>query len=1082
LTNFENIQIKLHQFIKKYYVNQLIKGVLIFFALGLLYFIFTLFIEYFLWLKPIYRSILFWLFILVEVALVIIFIIIPIAKLIGLKDGISEVKAAKIIGNYFPEVNDKLLNMLQLSNINEHSELIQASIDQRSKRLQEIPFKKAIHFSKNKKYLKYAVLPITIIGLIFLTGNKNSFNQSFNRVINYKAAYQKPAPFHFYLLNGSLYVVEGNSLKIQLKIEGAFIPNEVSINFNNQSYYMIDKGLGKFEFTFAKLNNPIAFYFQANGFSSQTFNVVIVNKPSIIDMKMVLKYPSYTLKQNEVMFNTGNVLVPEGTTITWQLNTQNTDSVRFFLNDNFQFFKKHTNNYFSFTYRIKNLLKYKISVSNQQLFNYESLNYTIKVIKDEYPKISVVSNIDSISRGPVQFAGQVSDDYKVRSLQLVYYTADNPEIKYKTPIIISKNTISDFYYIFPTNEKLSAGKNYEMYFEVYDNDAINGSKKTKSKRFAYYLKTKKEILQDIYKEQENTLTNFSKTFTNNNKSNRELEAFKNKLKSNTIFNFQDAKVFQQLVTKQNNYLKKLLEQTEAVDKNLKEVVAAKSMLLKKEDLQKRIEETKELLKKQKTWNELNKLTEKLKKEDLLKKLDELSKKNKRNNLSLERLLELTKRFYIEQKYNQLSEKIKQLSKNQTKIAKEKLTDSSVTKQQNINIKFNQIEKDLNKLYQQNEQLNRPLKLKEYQDEADEINKNIIKAKKQLENKNSNAAKSQKSAARKMNELSTKMQNSMTALQGEQIDENIDDLRKIVDNLLEFSFMQENLYEASVNIDNKHPNYAINLRKQQTLKEYFSHIDDSLYVLSLRMVKMSNTIQTEVSNTHYYLDQALSNFSDNNFDSAISDERFVITSVNNLANMLSKLLESLLNASPRFGKGKSGNKEFNLPDIIKKQGDLIKKMEEFKDGKKGNKAKKGENGNINELDNAELYEIYKQQAFIKEMLAQLIKKNSSKFGNGNNPSKKMDELEQEIIKNGITKNAIEKMKEIKQELLKFEKALKKQGNDTKRNSKSGNQNLQSVPIQNLQFKKEYFNKNEILNRQSLPLRSVYKKKVNEYFKD
>jgi hypothetical protein len=205
----------------------------------------------------------------------------------------------------------------------------------------------------------------------------------------------------------------------------------------------------------------------------------------------------------------------------------------------------------------------------------------------------------------------------------------------------------------------------------------------------------------------------------------------------------------------------------------------------------------------------------------------------------------------------------------------------------------------------------------------------------------------------------------------------------------------------------------------------------------------------------------------------------------LANLLSDLLEGLMNASPSFGKGKSGSPEFSLPDIIKKQGDLIKKLDGNKDGKKkgekGTKSKNGENGEQNEQGNSKLYEIYKQQAFLREMLSQLINNNKSKSGNGNNASKKMEELEQEMLRNGVTKNAIQKMKDIKQELLKFENALKEQGEDSKRNSKTGNQNLLQQNVKNLIFKKEYFNNNEILNRQSLPLRTIYKKKVNEYFK-
>ena len=79
-----------------------------------IYFLITLLIEYALWLSPTARGVLFWVFVLVEVALFLRFIAKPIAKLFKFQKGINYIDASNIIGSHFPEVNDKLLNVLQL--------------------------------------------------------------------------------------------------------------------------------------------------------------------------------------------------------------------------------------------------------------------------------------------------------------------------------------------------------------------------------------------------------------------------------------------------------------------------------------------------------------------------------------------------------------------------------------------------------------------------------------------------------------------------------------------------------------------------------------------------------------------------------------------------------------------------------------------------------------------------------------------------------------------------------------------------------------------------------------------------------
>ena len=130
MSNFKTIQAKLQQFIKKFYTNELLKGTILFFAIGVLYFMITLLIEHFLWLNPTARTILFWIFIVVEVALFARFIIIPLAKIFNLQKGIDYETASKLIGNHFPEVDDKLLNVLQLNQNTEQSDLLLASIEQ----------------------------------------------------------------------------------------------------------------------------------------------------------------------------------------------------------------------------------------------------------------------------------------------------------------------------------------------------------------------------------------------------------------------------------------------------------------------------------------------------------------------------------------------------------------------------------------------------------------------------------------------------------------------------------------------------------------------------------------------------------------------------------------------------------------------------------------------------------------------------------------------------------------------------------------------------------------------------------------
>ncbi|WP_299522687.1 DUF4175 family protein [uncultured Lutibacter sp.] len=1089
MSSFKNIQVKLQHFIKKFYFNELIKGLLLFFAIGLLYFIIVLFIEYFLWLKPLARTVLFWIFIVVELSLLTFYIIIPIIKLIGFKNGITEVEAAKIIGNHFPEISDKLLNMIQLHNSESNSELIEASIEQKSKEIQLIPFRGAIDYSKNKKFIKFAFIPIVIWLLVYITGNSTIFNESFSRVVHYNTQFEPPAPFSFVLLNNSFNVIEGEPFTLQIETVGNVIPEDAKINFSDENYYLENKGFGKFEYHFTNIKHTIDFYLEANGISSKSYKISSIATPVITNLKMVLNYPKYTGKRNEVIQNTGNAIVPQGTQISWQVETHQTNAISFISNQQEEEnFTQSTKDYFSYSKQIYNSINYKISTSNQELLNHESLNFAIQVISDELPKIIVKSDIDSISHGPVQFIGQLSDDYGINKLQLVYYDNNNPKQSKKHLIEVSKASFSDFYYVFPDGIKIDEGVAYELYFEVFDNDAVNGNKKTKSRVFSYYNKTKKELQEELLNEQKEAISNISKIVAKSKQSNSELKKFKNSIQKKAEINWNDTKQLEQFIKRQSQYQEMFQKQTNQLEKNLNEQPQNENLKEKKEELQKRIEETKKLANQEKMLEELKELTNKLEKEDLIDKLKELAKKNKQNERSLERILELTKRFYVEQKANQISEKLDKLAEKENELSKQKEEENTVEKQEEINKEFEEIKKDFNELENQNKDLQRPMKLPNTEDEKKDIDQDLKKALEDLkEQQSSKAKKSQKSASKKMKELAQSMEQSMEAAEGESIDENIDDLRKIVENLIEFSFQQEALLNKFASSDNHHPEYPKNIKQQHILKEYFEHVDDSLYVLSLRIVKMGTAIQNEVSDAHYNIDESLLNFTENRFDQGISNQQFVITAVNNLANSLSNLLESLMNASPSFGKGKGSSQEFSLPDVIKKQGELTEQMKEgMKKGEKpGEKdgKQKGENpGESGEQMDGDLYEIYKQQSQLREMLKEMLGEDGKKSGSGSGEAiKQMEDLEKALLEKGFTREVIQKMEQLNYELLKLEKATLQQGEDKMRKSETNIEQFQNRSIDKLKLQNQYFNYNEILNRQSLPLRTIYKKKVQEYFK-
>jgi len=227
-----------------------------------------------------------------------------------------------------------------------------------------------------------------------------------------------------------------------------------------------------------------------------------------------------------------------------------------------------------------------------------------------------------------------------------------------------------------------------------------------------------------------------------------------------------------------------------------------------------------------------------------------------------------------------------------------------------------------------------------------------------------------------------------------------------------------------------------------------------------------------------------------------------------------------NMSP--GQGNEEGQDFQLPDIIKGQQGIQEKMqgsgqngqqsqgEGKQDGKneggsaegekgnkgKGQEGKEGENGNpgeqtggsksngngLGEMDLDEVYEIYKEQQFLRQNLEKQLE--DMMMESDKNLAKKliqqMEDFENDLLENGITNRTRNKANMIQHQLMKLENASLEQGQKKERESKT-NLNQFTNPITTKpELLEDYQNDVEILNRQALPLRKNYERKVKVYF--
>jgi len=206
----------------------------------------------------------------------------------------------------------------------------------------------------------------------------------------------------------------------------------------------------------------------------------------------------------------------------------------------------------------KNILQnteYQIVTSNTKVQNYEKLNYQISVVKDQFPTISVGNAPDSLKIDKNYVLGQVSDDYGLSKLQVVYYPKDKPNMAKRGTIAVKRDVYDQFVFAFPSNLPVVEGVSYEYYFEIFDNDALHNFKSTKSSVFSNRIATETEKEDQVLQQQNDNINSLEKSLKTQDKQLNEMDKLQKMGKEKDNLDFKEQQKVNDFLDKQKSKTK-----------------------------------------------------------------------------------------------------------------------------------------------------------------------------------------------------------------------------------------------------------------------------------------------------------------------------------------------------------------------------------------------------------------------------------------------------------------------------------------------------------------------------------------------
>lgn len=1098
--NYQLLVEKLDQFIRKYYVNQLIRGSLYSLGLILILFLGISLLEYYFYFSPGVRKGMFFSFLGVSLLSLSFWVFSPLLHYFRLGKLISHEQAAAIIGNHFEDVQDKLLNILHLkrqsSNLSEQ-ELIMASINQKSEEIKLVPFKSAINLSQNRRYLRYALPPLLLL-LIIMLAAPSMIKDSTTRLIRNNQEFERPAPFSFSVENPELEVVQFDDFPLTVTVDGEQLPNEVFIDIDNYQYRLKKEAANRFTYRFSNVRKDVDFKLFSSGVESSGYTLEVLRKPNILGFDVKLDYPAYTGRKDEELNSIGDLVIPVGTKVDWVFNAQHTDNIALQFGDaEKQDIRRFSDDLFTYERRAMRDELYKVFVSNDALPNADSISYTLSVIPDLYPTIEVEKFQDSLDTKLLFFVGEASDDYGLMSLSFNYRLkkADEQEGEL-TSIKLDKSPgkQTQYSYTFDVNElELAPGDAVSYFFEVYDNDAVNGSKSARSNLMLYNVPTVEEFEAMAEANDEQVKEDLKKALEESKKIQEDMKKMREKLLQEKDLDWQSRKELEKMLKRQKELEKQIEEAKEAFEENLKNqeefTETEEKIREKQEQLQELFEEVMDE-EMQELMKQIEELLQKLEKDEALEMMEDMEFSDEEMEMELDRLLELFKQLELEQEMQEAVNKLEELAEEQEQLSEETQQENASQeelekKQEEINEKFEDLKEKMEGIEEKNEELETPRDIGENEEQMEEIQENLNESQEQLQQQqNQKASESQKKAAQQMQQMAQQMSQQMQSGEMQQMQEDMASLRQLLENLVGLSFDQEDLIDNLNRTSINTPKYVALVQDQFKLKDDFRLVQDSLQALSKRVFQIESFITEKVAEINRNISESLEDLEERQKPQASDHQQRTMTNVNDLALMLSEVMNQMQQQMSSMmagnqmctkpgGQGQEGNQPKDK--ISKGQQSINEQLQQLK-----KRAQQQGQGPTSE----EFAKMAARQAALRKALREKQKELQQR-GQGNKELQElidqMDKVETDLVNKKLTNEMMKRQQDILTRLLEHEEAERQREYDEQRKAETAQKKERELPPSIEEYLKKRESEIELYKTVSPSLKPYYKILVEEYFK-
>ncbi|HJY64417.1 MAG TPA: DUF4175 family protein [Ignavibacteria bacterium] len=1002
---------------------------------------------------------------------------------------------AKQIGSHFPDIKDNLLNALQVYTYTKKgrhifsTSLAAETIKQVDEKSRKFDFKSIISFKKANPFILFFSFSLLLFTLLLFT--LPSLLNASGRLVNYNYTFiENTLGVAYEVSPGNIEIPKGESVEVYSKVlfnDPNYSTAKINlctktitndgIEISSSNSEIESSGTNEFKSTIKSINSNTIYWFEYKGIKSSSYTITITARPVIKSTKITVYPPAYTRLPSREIDGTEIVTIA-GSKIYVQVESSDElekSFLQFSSGSNLQV--EISDKTATGTFSASSNGTFKIFLENKKgLTNQNVPEYTMRVIPDEYPAISIVEPEDSKSvQGlkDIVIRSRISDDFGFTKLRIAYKLSKSKfgpvdkDFHYiDVPFINKDATGVEVPYAWNLSSlNLGTEDEVEYFAEVYDNDAVSGPKMTRSEIKKLVYPSLEALMDKTEKTKEEIEKSLNDALEDAMELKKELDEIKEKLETNPEeLGLNDPKKNEELQKKIEN----IQNQFSNTEKKMNDLM---------NDLKNQNQVSQETLEKYMELQQLFKKIDSKELRDMMAKLQETLKNFNKQQLeeamknfkfdeeafkkAMEKTMELLQKILNEQKFGELTQTLDDITKKQDALKNEtEQTDKNDRQKMNEESKTqDQLKKELQDFQKQTKELTENMnKL----DKNDQVSKELQKMlaemmKKMLEQKMENSSKNlqdgkknesmqqQKELSEELNKFNMQMQQQLESMLNSANMQAMKKMMEYLERLQKMSAEQQELKEKSEELDKNSPGdeYKQNQKEQQKLQNDLSGLIDEMMAMGEQM-GMNPMMSKNLGDAYNDMQNATEKLGKKEGPSA---NKFQGSAKENLDKAIERMQQMCQNGMS--GKGNKPSSSLQqllqmLQQMIQRQQALMQKMDGM--GLNGNQGK------LNQEQMAEMQRMAQEQETIKKNLQQLneeFKKEQEKegkklLGNLEEVQKDMMEVLKDMQDGNITPETRKRQEKILSRMLDFQLSAREKDFEQRRESRPGKNFERSSP--------------------------------------